>query len=98
MTLPATFAAVIGLWKNATVMAEACNAARLPTSPMRALNGSTVRGWRKRNIIPPSRFAELAAAAAEWGFTGITVAYLNWLYNAKPRVEDRPPAGLSEYG
>lgn len=95
-----SFSKIIGRWPNSAALAEACNKARDPSSPLKPVKAPQVRGWRHRDMIPPARFSEVAAAALAYGFSDITEEALNHLYKAAPEGQPSPPdagADASEY-
>lgn len=84
-----SFSKIIGRWPNSAALAEALNKARPPASPLKAVTPPQVRGWRHRDMIPPARFSEVAAAAQAYGFTDVTEQALNDLYKGAPA--EQPP-------
>ena len=62
---PESFAAIINLWPSAEEMAADLGE-----------KGVTVRQWRNRGSIPSDRWLAVAAAAANRGFSSVTLELL----------------------
>lgn len=87
---PASFAEVIALWPRPRVLAAEIN--KRP---------GTIRQWKGRNSIDPVHFQEVAAAAAKWGHTVVTIQLLQDLYRARYPAHSKPDPAMgsdpSEY-